>query len=57
MDEKKRRMIKEVKCETRDVLIHLYDKNDTGSLELLKDCRVNPDLGSLIRNDLEFYVP
>lgn len=41
------------------VIKHLYSKNDKSSIEMLKACRLNPDLdpSHSIRDDLEFYIP
>jgi hypothetical protein len=42
-----------------EVLEHLYEIDNTISVLLLKNCRINPDLRpkNQIRNDLEFYIP
>ena len=37
-------------------LINLY-AHKPGAIEDLKNCRVNPDFNSSVRNDLEFYIP
>jgi len=37
-------------------LINLY-AHKPGAIEDLKNCRVNPDFNSHVRNDLEFYIP
>ena len=38
------------------VLISLYSCEPTAVQELSK-CRINPDLTSPVRQDLEFYIP
>ena len=41
------------------VLKHLYSRNNQNSIEMLKACRLNPDLDpcNILREDLEFYIP
>ena len=41
------------------VLKHLYSRNSKDSIELLRACRLNPNLdpSNVMREDLEFYIP
>lgn len=41
------------------VLSHLYSRNNADSIDLLRKCRINPNLDpdSIMRDDLEFFIP
>ena len=41
------------------ILKRLYTQNNLNCVENLKRCRINPNLdpNSIIRDDLEFYIP